>query len=278
MSSPESWQSGLSKNAKLLFQDPGWLRPYLVDVEGEAKPRSVVTVNGLVCPSLIPAKLRKEQWMEMDKAAIVGYRHATPVLSKLVDVAPRGPDLGFHIQGVGRTTLEYNQKGPEPHEVNESDAPIYKVNSVPLPFTYSNVPDQLHDRLCQRLEQAGYYVGEIVEKAVVETLQKEAANPQPPKSVTGMLMWLQEKRHFSPYAILGNHFDPDWHQHYSSLMLTLESQRIPEKTTILLQATKDVFRIVIALQFIVVQWNDHFKVITITVPNVVDNTGIVRGA
>ncbi len=108
--------------------------------------RRMVTVDqllrkGIYNPVWNATTLRKESWIELDRQVLLAYRERIRAWSDLTKMNPYG---GF--DGMSKMTLEYEAMS-DPHEAlvdmdglsdGRTDAPLFKLRSLPLPITHSD--------------------------------------------------------------------------------------------------------------------------------------------
>lgn len=168
--------------------DPGALRPF-IGKDG----RSWMTINtgkvkiddkGVVTPIYqtiqcnTAATLRKDEWIQLDKAVI---KAALPRLNAVSDL--RGAGLQFTIpNGLGKTALEHEAQsdiGPATISMDgirqsDGDRPLYDLRTLPLPITHKDFQFSARQVMASRNggspldttmgEQAGRKVAEEIEK------------------------------------------------------------------------------------------------------------------
>lgn len=145
--------------------DPGMMRPYFSRIQGRTVP--CVTINtgrskedaegnivpvykkiaiarlherGIPAPTLNATSLRKEQWIQMDKAVLRAARQ------RLRAVADLEASNTYSTPGMSKLTLEYEAMS-DPGEAlvdmdglaeGRQDSPLFKLRSIPLPITHAD--------------------------------------------------------------------------------------------------------------------------------------------
>lgn len=185
--------------------DPNMLRPYL-----DERGQRCVTINtgrmikdnktgkmvphfqkariadlmarGVYSPVFNATSLRKEEWIELDKTVV---RAARQRLRAWSDLASRNSFGGFN--GMSKLTLEYEAMS-DPGEAmvdmdglsdGRTDAPLFKLRSLPLPITHSDFWFSQRRLAVSRntgtpldttmAEAAGRRVAEMIERTVIGT-------------------------------------------------------------------------------------------------------------
>lgn len=182
--------------------EPGLLRPYIND---RGVPSVTVNVGkrfntqtglyepsyksfpvhelqrrGIQSPVFNATSLRKEEWIELDRAVLRATRQRLRAWTDLAASSTRG---GFNA--MARLTLEYQSATDAGEAVVDMDAmtdargdtPLFDLKSVPLPITHSDFWYSQRQILVSRnlgegldtmmAEMAGRRVAEMVEKTVI---------------------------------------------------------------------------------------------------------------
>lgn len=219
------------------------LRPFLRDGE------SWVTIAGNDYPSDLSAKLTAEEWAAADRIMRMGYDATTPVTQMLQRLCCYG---GFN--GLAKTTLEQEEMTDPgeaiiddgPTDLYRGDRPIFRLYSLSLPITHADV-FLGSGRLSGQVEYAGEAVGRMVEGQLLGEVRKFALKNLC-RSFEEAYRKLREHKFYGPYAVF----------------------KTPLQECIVLQATHDVFRVVVGQEPILVQWRGEkdkvlFKVLAIVV-------------
>ena len=190
-----------SQNGQMRF-DPGFLRPFIDDdgvrcvtinqrmvlnsntkeyeLVGDTIPISVLAQNGIFHPVFNATALRKEEWLQMDRAVLEPARLR---LKAWADLAGANTYGGFN--GMGKMVLEHETMN-DPGEAivdmdalgeGRSDAPLFQLEGLPLPITHSDFWISQRKLMISRNsgtpidtsmgKAAGRRVAEMVEKTTI---------------------------------------------------------------------------------------------------------------
>ena len=187
----------IGERLSTVHYDPGMLRPYI-----DSKGQRCATVNtgrmsdkgpiyekvriadlqsrGISSPVFNATSLRKEEWIQIDQVVI---RAARQRLRAWADLAQANTFGGFNA--MSKLTLEYEAMA-DPGEAivdmdgiteGRTDAPLFKLRSLPLPITHSDFFFSSRRLAVSRntgtpldttmAEAAGRRVAEMIEKTVI---------------------------------------------------------------------------------------------------------------
>ncbi len=233
-------------------------RPW-IDRNGE----SVAMMDGRAVKSETAARLTKEQWMQVDAAAVRGAESRWPLVRWLLDNASK-----LEMDGMLQATI------------NMEDAPQGErpcTSSVlPLPITHSDfslstlLPELLDTTMP---EASGRRVGECVERATVDAMWEAAV---PASGIQEAVAKLVESKWYGPFVVV--HSGGERYKEREMLWLDLEGIHevlcspgcgIPEDGALVFDPAAGLaVRMVVGMPLTVVQWEDGFKTLCIVVPQV----------
>lgn len=240
--------------------DVGLLRPWL-DTHG----RSVVTVsvgNGRLetIPSTIEALLSKEQFMELDRSVLTGFREVTPVISFLKSQkAQLRFDEKKAVQALYSQTLEEVERAANPHvkELVDSTLVNYPIVGIPLPITHQDFKD------IDSGADAGKTVGNAVERALISDILNRAEQCDFDQIIQ-VIDLAYSKKFYGPFLLLAPQdydTEPVLRDDQKSSITLVNTDLVND--LVLVQYTPDVLRLVVGMDLTAVQWEDHFKVLCI---------------
>lgn len=261
--------------------DPLARRPWL-DEQGRSwinvkRPDGSLTSQ----PSSIPAKLTKEEWMEVDTAALRIFRSRAPLTAWLL-------------------------RNGSVFEPKEGTEPISAVHALPLPITHCDVKAGGFSNTLAGFEAAARRVGESVERTLLDGWDGQGSEPRPDEhgcldklqlfglrncgkavrfggniKASSAIKLLANRRFYGPFVVAT---DADVNTHDEreaerTELLALKDDvaviqgmvatpALKPGERVIVQFTPDVVQMVVGLHPTPMQWDEGFKVACLIVPQV----------
>lgn len=217
------------------------------------------------------AILTREQWMEADACAAEAFKNAAPIAMSLVQrklVTVVGMDrsaLNVPLTEQPLTTVDMSVATP----------PKFETKLLPLPFTHADCVLAEKTWPAGAAEEVGKYVDSLILGIHPGSYSDIITSAIPglrshPDRITLHAGWgsspileLRKEGHYGPFLTIHPKV-----QEYPRCFRTdyVETPQLEGRESIVVNATADTIRLVVGLDPVLVQWEDHFKFLCIIVP------------